>query len=145
MRSVAPPGDKNNSGVRTRRVIARAIQADRRRPGLWNKHADELRDEALRVIDIVKAKNAPALFEAGSRLDRGENCHLEYWYLGDRRPFQTSRSRRRCLVRRRNKKGLGAGLQCAAPRDPRLRCDPERVLPACSQPDQYRRNRRRGA
>jgi hypothetical protein len=87
MRPVAPPGDKNNSGgPNAPELSPEAIQAkidgDR---ALWNKHADELRDEALRVIDIVKAKNVDALFEAGSRLDRVcENCHLEYWYPGDK-------------------------------------------------------------
>ncbi len=87
MRSVAPPGDKNNSGgpnapELSPEQIQAKIDGDR---ALWNKHADELRDEALRVMDIVKAKNTDALFEAGSRLDRVcENCHLEYWYPGDK-------------------------------------------------------------
>ena len=87
MRSVAPPGDKNNSGgANAPELSPEQIQAkiDNDR-ALWNKHADELRDEALRVLDIVKARNTDALFEAGSRLDRVcENCHLEYWYPGDK-------------------------------------------------------------
>ena len=87
MRSVAPPGDKNNSGGANApelspEQIQAKIDGDR---ALWNRHADQLRDEALRVMDIVKAKNTDALFEAGSRLDRVcENCHLEYWYPGDK-------------------------------------------------------------
>ena len=87
MRSVAPPGDTNNSaGPNAPELSPEQIQAkidgDR---ALWNKHADELRDEAIRIMDIVKAKNVDALFEAGSRLDRAcENCHLEYWYPGDK-------------------------------------------------------------
>ena len=58
------------------------IDGDR---ALWNKHANQLRDDALRVLDIVKAKNVDALFAAGSDIDRAcENCHLEYWYPGDK-------------------------------------------------------------
>jgi hypothetical protein len=52
---------------------------------LWNKHADGLRDEALKVMDIVRARDADKLFEAGSDLDKAcEMCHLEYWYPGDK-------------------------------------------------------------
>src|SRR5207247_11467545 len=81
-RSVAPPGDKNNSGgANAPELSPEQIQAkiDQDR-ALWNRHADELRDEALRVLAIVKAKDADSLFQAGSRLDKVcENCHLEYW------------------------------------------------------------------
>lgn len=87
-RMVAPPGDKNNSeGPNAPELSPDEIQAriDRDR-ALWNKLADELRDEAVKVLEIVKAKNADALFDAGSRLDKAcENCHLEYWYPGDKK------------------------------------------------------------
>ena len=87
-RPVAPQGDKNNSsGVNAPELSPEQIQAkidgDR---ALWNKHADELRDEALRILEIVKKKDTDALFSAGSRLDKVcENCHLEYWYPGDKK------------------------------------------------------------
>jgi len=87
VRPVAPPGDKNNSGGANApelspEQIQAKIDGDR---ALWNKHADELRDEGLKVMELVKTKNADALFQAGSRLDRVcENCHLEYWYPGDK-------------------------------------------------------------
>jgi len=87
-RRVAPPGDKNNSnGPNAPELspedIQKKIDGDR---ALWNKHADELRDEALKVLDLVKQKNADAIFQAGSRIDRVcENCHLEYWYPGDKK------------------------------------------------------------
>ena len=87
VRPVAPPGDKNNSGGANApelspEQIQAKIDADR---ALWNKHADELRDEGLKIMEIVRTKNADALFTAGSRLDRVcENCHLEYWYPGDK-------------------------------------------------------------
>lgn len=106
VRSVAPPGDKNNSaGANAPELSPEAIQAkiegDR---ALWNKHADELRDEALRVMDIVKAKNADALFEAGSRLDRVcENCHLEYWYPGDKAAVLEDEQKRATLPGQRKK------------------------------------------
>jgi hypothetical protein len=87
VRSVAPPGDKNNSGGANAPELSpdqiqAKIDGDR---ALWNKHADELRDQGLKIMEIVKARNPDALFEAGSRLDRVcENCHLEYWYPGDK-------------------------------------------------------------
>ena len=87
-RAVAPPGDKNNSaGPNAPELSPEQIQAkiDQDR-ALWNQHADQLRDSALKVLEIVKAKNADALFQAGSELDRVcENCHLEYWYPGDKK------------------------------------------------------------
>ena len=97
MRSVAPPGDKNNSGgPNAPELSPDAIQAkidgDR---ALWNKHADELSDEALTIMDIVKAKNADALFAAGSRIDKAcENCHLEYWYPGDKKAVLEDEAKR---------------------------------------------------
>jgi hypothetical protein len=54
-------------------------------PQLWSSHADVLRDEALKVIAIVKARDADKLFDAGSRIDMAcEGCHLDFWYPGDR-------------------------------------------------------------
>jgi formate-dependent nitrite reductase cytochrome c552 subunit len=62
---------------------------------LWNKHADDLRDEALSVLAIVNARNADALFDAGARLDKVcENCHLEYWYPGDRKAVLEDEAKR---------------------------------------------------
>ena len=52
---------------------------------LWNSHADALRQTALDAVKIVKARNAEALFDVGSRVDMAcEGCHLDYWYPGDR-------------------------------------------------------------
>ena len=86
-RRVAPPGDKNKStGQNAPELSPEQIQAkidgDRAR---WNQHANELRDDALKVLEIVKARNVDALFAAGSDIDKAcENCHLEYWYPGDK-------------------------------------------------------------
>ena len=96
-RPVAPPGDTNNSGgpnapELSPEQIQTKIDQDR---ALWNKHADDLRAEALKVLDIVKAKDADALFDAGSRLDKAcENCHLEYWYPGDRKAVLEDEAKR---------------------------------------------------
>jgi formate-dependent nitrite reductase cytochrome c552 subunit len=55
-------------------------------------------------MDIVKAKNADALFEAGSRLDRVcENCHLEYWYPGDKAAVLEDEQKRATLPSQRKK------------------------------------------
>jgi len=87
-RPVAPPGYKNKStGQNAPELSPEQIQAkieqDRAH---WNKHVNELRDDALKVLKIVNAKDADALFQAGSEIDKAcENCHLEYWYPGDRK------------------------------------------------------------
>jgi len=87
-RRVAPPGDKNNSaGPNAPELSPEQIQAkiDQNR-ALWNTHANELRDKAVKVLDIVKSRDTDALFQAGSEIDRAcENCHLEYWYPGDKK------------------------------------------------------------
>jgi len=62
-------------------------------PALWNSHADTLRTEALKVIDIVKARDAGKLLAAGSAIDRAcEACHLDFWYPGDREAVLKDRS-----------------------------------------------------
>jgi hypothetical protein len=97
VRPVAPPGDKNNSGgpnapELSPEAIQSKIDGDR---ALWNKHADELRDEALKVLALVKAKNADEIFQAGSRIDRVcENCHLEYWYPNDKKAVEEDEQKR---------------------------------------------------
>jgi cytochrome c556 len=100
-RAVAPPGDKNNSGgpnapELSPEQIQAKIDQDR---ALWNKHVNELRDSALKVLDIVKAKNTDALFQAGSELDRVcENCHLEYWYPGDKQAVLEDEQKRATIT-----------------------------------------------
>ena len=100
-RPIAPPGDKNNSGgpnapELSPEQIQAKVDADR---SLWNKHADELRDAGLRVMEIVKKKDADALFQAGSELDQVcENCHLEYWYPGDRKAVLEDEAKRATIT-----------------------------------------------
>ena len=47
----------------------------------------------MKVIAIVKARDAEKLFDAGSALDRAcEGCHLDFWYPGDREAVLKDRS-----------------------------------------------------
>jgi len=87
-RAMVPPGDeqlkKATGGPElTPTEIEAKIKQD---PALWNKNADGLRTAALDVLEIVRARNADKLFEAGDKIDKAcENCHLEYWYPGDKK------------------------------------------------------------
>jgi cytochrome c556 len=87
-RPAAPIEDTNSSGalnapeLSPEQVLAK-IEQDRAK---WNRYADELRAVALEALVSVKTKNADSLFEIGGKLDKAcENCHLEYWYPGDRK------------------------------------------------------------
>ena len=54
-------------------------------PVLWTAKIQALRNVGLEVLEIVKKKDANALWQAGGDLDDAcEGCHLEYWYPGDR-------------------------------------------------------------
>jgi hypothetical protein len=76
--------------------IQKKIDAD---PAMFDRHADELRNEAIKVIDIVKARDADKLFEAGSNIDKAcENCHLEYWYPGDKKAVLEDAAKRATIV-----------------------------------------------
>lgn len=87
-RPFAPAGDLNNSGGANApelspAQIAAKVDADL---PLWNKNVEALRTVALDVMRIVEKKDTKGLFDAGEALDHAcENCHLEYWYPGDRK------------------------------------------------------------
>ena len=86
-RPFAPPGDENNStGPEPPELspaqITAKLQAD---PVLWNAKIEALRNVGLEVMDIVKRRDVNELWDAGENLDQAcENCHLEYWYPGER-------------------------------------------------------------
>ena len=62
--------------------IQAKLEQDR---ALWYKHADGLKAAALDAVKIARARDVEGLFKAGSDIDRAcENCHLEYWYPGDK-------------------------------------------------------------
>lgn len=71
--------------------IQAKVDAD---PARWARHADELRVAALEALKVVKARNVDGLFNAGSVVDRAcENCHLEYWYPGDRKAVEADQKK----------------------------------------------------
>ena len=86
-RPFAPPGDVNNSvGPNPPELSPAQIRAKLEKdPVLWNAKIEALRNVALETLEAVKKKDVNALFEAGSDLDDAcEQCHLEYWYPGDK-------------------------------------------------------------
>src|SRR4051794_37804589 len=86
-RPFAPPGDENNSTGPDPEELSPAqikakLEAD---PVLWNAKIEALRNVGLGVLEIVKKRDVNALLEAGGDLDVAcENCHLEYWYPGEK-------------------------------------------------------------
>ena len=93
-RKMAPDHVKRPGGAGAPELSPQEIEAKvKANPQLWNSHADALRDEAVKVIAIVKARDAGKLFDAGSALDRAcEGCHLDFWYPGDREAVLKDRS-----------------------------------------------------
>ena len=86
-RPFAPPGDLNNSSGPDAVELAPAqikakVEADLVE---WNARIEALRNVGLEVLDIVKRKDAKELWDASDNLDQAcENCHLEYWYPGEK-------------------------------------------------------------
>jgi hypothetical protein len=88
-RKMAPPAQDTNKPSKgaepelSPEQIQAKIDQDR---ALWNKYADGLRDAALSTVKVARARDAEALFNVGSEIDKAcENCHLEYWYPGDKK------------------------------------------------------------
>jgi hypothetical protein len=86
-RRAARPGEKTKSeGPDAPELSAEEIQAkinaDR---GKFIRYANELQDQAIKALDIVRKKDAEALFNIGEDIDEAcEACHLEYWYPNDK-------------------------------------------------------------
>jgi len=86
-RPFTPPGDVNNSlGPNPPELSPEQIKAKiDKDPVLWIAKIEALRNVALAALDAVKRKDVDALFEASGNLDVAcEECHLEYWYPGDK-------------------------------------------------------------
>jgi hypothetical protein len=86
-REPTPPGDVNNStGPNPPELSPTQIKEKiAKDPVLWDAKIQATRNAALEVLEIVKKRDADALFEAGGDLDEAcEACHLEYWYPGDK-------------------------------------------------------------
>src|SRR5215831_18488731 len=86
-RPFAPPGDENNStGTEATELspaqIKTKLESD---PVLWNAKIEALRNVGLEVLEIVNKRKVDELWDAGENLDQAcENCHLQYWYPGDK-------------------------------------------------------------
>jgi hypothetical protein len=86
-RPFAPAGDENNStGPEPEELSPAQITAKLQKdPVLWNAKIEALRNVGLEVLEIVKKKDANELWDAADNLDQAcENCHLEFWYPGEK-------------------------------------------------------------
>jgi hypothetical protein len=85
-RPFTPPGDENNStGPDAVELSPAAITAKvEKDPVEWNARIEAVRNVTRQVLDIVKRRDAAALWDAGENLDRAcESCHRSYWYPGE--------------------------------------------------------------
>jgi len=73
-RKMAPDGVGNVEPGGPELTPAQVEAKVKENPALWNSHADTLRTEALKVIEIVKAKDADKLLAAGSAIDQDRRC-----------------------------------------------------------------------
>jgi hypothetical protein len=92
-----PKGDVNNStGPNPPELSPDQIQAKYDKdPVLWEAKIEGLRNAAKEVMEIADRRDAKALFEASADIDMAcENCHLEYWYPGDRADVENDRKQR---------------------------------------------------
>ncbi len=93
----APKGDVNNStGPNPPELSPDQIEAKYLKdPVLWDAKIEALRNAALEVMEIADKRDAKALFEASADVDMAcENCHLEYWYPGDRAAVEEDKRQR---------------------------------------------------
>jgi hypothetical protein len=91
-RKMAPDGEGNTEKGGPELTPAQIEIKVRENPALWSSHADQLRVEAMKIVEIVKARDTKKLLDAGSALDRAcEACHLDFWYPGDRAAVQKDR------------------------------------------------------
>ena len=98
-RKMAPEGVGNVEPGGPELTPAQIEAKVKENPALWNSHADTLRAEALKVIDIVRARDADKLLAAGSAIDQAcEACHLDFWYPGDREAVVKDRNSRAYTV-----------------------------------------------
>jgi hypothetical protein len=96
-RPLAPPGDVNNSvGPNAPELSPREIKAKLDKdPVLWDAKIEALRNVAKATLEAVNRKDVDAVFQAAADLDVAcENCHLEYWYPGDKETVMRERQAR---------------------------------------------------
>src|SRR5204863_5249225 len=64
-------------------------------PVEWNARIEALRNVGLQVLDIVKKKNTPELWDAAENLEAAcENCHRSFWYPGETNEYYSRLDRR---------------------------------------------------
>ena len=91
-RKMAPDGEGNTDKGGPELTPAQIEAKVKENPALWSSHADTLRDQALKIVEIAKARDTKKLLDAGSALDQAcEACHLDFWYPGDRAAVQKDR------------------------------------------------------
>ena len=113
-RAADPPKPGVAAPELTGAEIEAKIEADRPK---WNRHADDLRTAALEAIQMVKARNADAVINAGSRIDRScESCHLEYWYPGDRQAVEADARKKVTFDPPKGAAPTGAATKDATPK-----------------------------
>jgi hypothetical protein len=86
-RPFAPPGDENDSaGPEPIELSPAQIKAKiEKDPVAWNARIQTLRNVGLEVLEIVKERKTQELWDAGENLDTAcENCHMDYWYPGNK-------------------------------------------------------------
>jgi hypothetical protein len=89
-RPFAPADEPVNSSGAGAVELTPAQMKDKveRDPVEWNARIETLRNAALSVSEIVRTRDANALWEAGEILDQAcENCHRSYWYPGEDAAF----------------------------------------------------------
>lgn len=89
-RPLTPPGDLNDSqGPDAVELSPDAIKAKiERDPVEWNARIEALRNASLAVMEIVKKRDAKAIWDASENLDAAcEACHRSYWYPGEDAAF----------------------------------------------------------
>jgi hypothetical protein len=97
-RAMAPPGTEAVSGVPgtpSPELSPEEIQARiDENPVQWDEHVDALRQTALDMLPVIRARQAEKLFDIGNALDNAcESCHLEYWYPGDKKLVEADRQK----------------------------------------------------
>jgi len=89
-RTFTPAGDRNNSdGPNAVELSPEQIKAKvEGDPVEWNARIEALRNASLNVMEIVKRRDAKAMWEASELLDQAcEACHRSYWYPGENAAF----------------------------------------------------------
>jgi hypothetical protein len=85
-RAMAKPGEKSEAPGVELEPAEMEVLVKKDLAG-WNKHARDLHDISLKVLEVVEAKDAQKLFDIGEDLDGAcENCHRAYWYPNEKIP-----------------------------------------------------------